>query len=750
MREKKQKSRIKKKIKNLFNVIFKYVTSVYAILAVTFVLTSLLFFPSRGLIYNLHVGDVSPQTIRAEEDLLIEDKAATQLRIDEARKNVTPVFDFNPSVYLELSRNVRNSFSMGRNALPKLTTKQSIKKFETTFFKTMGIEADHSIFERLMGVRFSPEIEEAIVSICMQLKDKPIVSTKEGIGSASKVITVKDLRTGKQKQMKTSSILDVERVKFEIYEDIISSKQSYAYQFLIWDIAKKLIRPNLFYNSAETERRKDEAAAKVDKAFIQVKKGQVIVREGDIITPADYAKLTAMNMLERKKDIIFDYARITLLLAVFGFFSYLIMRHMGKRYLKDENHVRLFLVTFLLSVVVVKVYEYLASNISYSSALLSKISILYATPFAFGAAIIALTTSFELSLIFAFLLSACVFLLPDKAVNMQIALYVFLGSTGGSLCISKCKERAGIIKTGTNISLINVILILLFSMHEGFFSVHTLISCVFGIISGITVILIVSGILPVYEWLFGISTNIKLMELGNLNHPLLRELALKAPGTYQHSIAMSSLAESAAQAIGADSVLAKVGAYYHDIGKMSKPLYFIENQMSGVNKHNKLSPSMSALILIDHVKEGILLANKYRLGRRIKDIIQQHHGTTLIKYFYNKAKEQKMDVKEEEFRYKGPKPQTREAGIIMIADQIEAISRTLTDPSISHIKQVVKKTITDIFLDGQLDECDLTLADLNKISDAFVKVLSGMFHYRVDYPEAAGENGSNTKQGKNQ
>jgi len=580
MREKKQKSRIKKKIKNLFNVIFKYVTSVYAILAVTFVLTSLLFFPSRGLIYNLHVGDVSPQTIRAEEDLLIEDKAATQLRIDEARKNVTPVFDFNPSVYLELSRNVRNSFSMGRNALPKLTTKQSIKKFETTFFKTMGIEADHSIFERLMGVRFSPEIEEAIV----------------------------------------------------------------------------------------------------------------IVREGDIITPADYAKLTAMNMLERKKDIIFDYARITLLLAVFGFFSYLIMRHMGKRYLKDENHVRLFLVTFLLSVVVVKVYEYLASNISYSSALLSKISILYATPFAFGAAIIALTTSFELSLIFAFL---------DKAVNMQIALYVFLGSTGGSLCISKCKERAGIIKTGTNISLINVILILLFSMHEGFFSTHTLISCVFGIISGITVILIVSGILPVYEWLFGISTNIKLMELGNLNHPLLRELALKAPGTYQHSIAMSSLAESAAQAIGADSVLAKVGAYYHDIGKMSKPLYFIENQMSGVNKHNKLSPSMSALILIDHVKEGILLANKYRLGRRIKDIIQQHHGTTLIKYFYNKAKEQKMDVKEEEFRYKGPKPQTREAGIIMIADQIEAISRTLTDPSISHIKQVVKKTITDIFLDGQ-------------------------------------------------
>jgi len=234
-----------------------------------------------------------------------------------------------------------------------------------------------------------------------------------------------------------------------------------------------------------------------------------------------------------------------------------------------------------------------------------------------------------------------------------------------------------------------------------------------------------------------------------LNHPLLRELALKAPGTYQHSIAMSSLAEAAAQAIDADSVLAKVGAYYHDIGKMSKPLYFVENQMGGVNKHDKLSPPMSALILIDHVKEGILLANKYRLGRRIKDIIQQHHGTTLIKYFYSKAKEKKMDVKEEEFRYKGPKPQTREAGIIMIADQVEAISRTLSEPSISHIRQLVKKTTTDIFLDGQLDECELTLADLDKISNAFVKVLSGMFHYRIDYPETAGENGSTAKQGKN-
>jgi putative nucleotidyltransferase with HDIG domain len=748
MKEKKQ-GKVRKKINNFFNIISKYVTSIYAMLAVIFVVTSFLFFPSRGLIYNLHVGDVSPQTIRAEENLLIEDKASTQLRINEAKKNVTPIFDFNHSVYLEVVHNVENSFSMGRNALPKLTTKQNRKKFETTFFKTIGIETDHSIFERLIRLKFSPEIERAIINACMQLKDKPIVSMKKGVGLISGVITVKDLQTGGQKQTKSSSIADVEKVKFEIYENIISSKQSYTHQFLIWDITKKLIRPNLFYNSAETKKMKDEAAAKVDKAFIQVKKGQVIVREGNIITTADYAKLTAMNMLKYKQNVIFDYARIILLLAAFGFSCYLIMQYMGKKYLKNENYIKLFLATFLLNVVVVKVYEYLASNISYTNALLSKISILYATPFACGAVLIALTISFEFSLIFAFLLSACAFLLPDKTVNMQIALYVFLGSAGGSLCISKRKERIGIIKTGMNISLISTALILLFSMHEGFFSAHTLISCAFGIVSGITVILIVSGILPIYEWLFGISTNIKLMELGNLNHTLLRELALKAPGTYQHSIAMSSLAEAAAQAIDADSVLAKVGAYYHDIGKMSKPLYFVENQVGGVNKHDKLSPPMSALILIDHVKEGILLANKYRLGRRIKDIIQQHHGTTLIKYFYSKAKEKKMDVKEEEFRYKGPKPQTREVGIMMIADQVEAISRTLSDPSISHIRQLVKKTTTDVFLDGQLDECELTLADLDKISNAFVKVLSGMFHYRIDYPEIESENGSTTKQEKN-
>jgi hypothetical protein len=749
MKEKKP-SKIKKEINKFFNTIFRYITNIYTILIVTFIVVAFLFFPSRGFIYHLHIGNVSPQTIRAEKNLLIEDKKATELRVKEARESVIPRFDFDRSIYLRIAHNVKNSFSMGRKTLSKLTTKQNREEFEKKLFETLGIEINHSIFERLIGLKFSQKMEKTIIDICVQLKDKPIISAKKNFRITSNVIMVKDLQTNKKEKMEISSITDIEKVKFKTYEDIISSEESYAYQFLIWDITKKLIQPNLFFNSAETKRIKDEAAVMVNKVFIQVKKGQVIVREGDIITPTAYIKLNAMNILKYKQNVAFDYARVILLLIILGIFSYLIMQQIGKKYFKNENYIKLFLITFLLNIIVIKIYEYLAGNISYNSALLTKVSILYATPYVFGAVLVALVISFEYSLIFAILLSSCVFLLPDKIIGIQLAIYILLGCVMGSLYISRHRERAGIIKTGGTVSVINIILILLFSLHAGFFSINTLISCAFGVVSGITVILIVSGLLPIYEWLFNISTSIRLMELGNLNHPLLRELALKTPGTYQHSIVISSLAEAAAQAVGADSLLSKVGAYYHDIGKMSKPLYFVENQMGGINKHDKLSPPMSALILIDHVKEGINLANKYRLGRSIKDIIQQHHGTTLIKYFYNKAKEQKMDIKEEEFRYKGPKPQTREAGIIMIADQVGAASRTLSEPSVSHIRQLVKKITTDIFLDGQLDECELTLRGLNNISDAFVKVLSGMFHHRIEYPEAEGENRITTKKEKSQ
>jgi hypothetical protein len=242
---------------------------------------------------------------------------------------------------------------------------------------------------------------------------------------------------------------------------------------------------------------------------------------------------------------------------------------------------------------------------------------------------------------------------------------------------------------------------------------------------------------------FGLTTDIKLLELANLDQPLLRELMVQSPGTYHHSVIVSNMVEATAEAVKANPLLAKVAAYYHDIGKIRKPLYFIENQRANENKHEKLAPSMSSLVLISHIKDGVELAKQYKLGREITDIIRQHHGTSLISFFYQKAKEQSEkkgaksgQVKEEDFRYPGPKPQTKEAGLVMLADVVEAASKTLVDPTAARIQGMVQRIIKRVFSDGQLDECELTLKDLNEIARSFNKTLSGIFHHRIEYPGA--------------
>jgi cyclic-di-AMP phosphodiesterase PgpH len=279
-------------------------------------------------------------------------------------------------------------------------------------------------------------------------------------------------------------------------------------------------------------------------------------------------------------------------------------------------------------------------------------------------------------------------------------------------------------------------------IYGSLYSWETLVALISGFAGGVLSGVIATGVLPLVEMSFGFTTDIKLLELSNLDQPLLRDLMVQAPGTYHHSVIISNMVEATAKAVQARPLLAKVSAYYHDIGKMKKPLYFIENQMGGENRHEKLAPSMSSLILISHVKDGVELAKEHKLGREIIDIIQQHHGTTLISYFYQKAKdrmaakgERSTEIKEEDFRYPGLKPQTKEAGLVMLADMVEAASRSLVDPTPARIQGMVQKIINNVFSDGQLDDCELTLKDLHEIAKSFNKTLSGIFHHRIEYPE---------------
>jgi putative nucleotidyltransferase with HDIG domain len=245
------------------------------------------------------------------------------------------------------------------------------------------------------------------------------------------------------------------------------------------------------------------------------------------------------------------------------------------------------------------------------------------------------------------------------------------------------------------------------------------------------------GLLHLFEMLFGITTNITLLELSDLNNPILKDLILKAPGTYHHSLIVGNLAEAACDAISANSLLARVGAYYHDIGKIEKAEYFSENEIEAKSRHEALTPTMSALIIINHVKDGIEVARKHNLPASILDFITQHHGTGLIYFFYQRALEKNGDesfLKEEDFRYPGPKPQTKEAAVVLLADAVEASSRTLSDPTPARIQALTQRIINNKFIDGQLDECDLSLKDLNKIAMSFARILTGIFHSRVEYP----------------
>jgi len=269
------------------------------------------------------------------------------------------------------------------------------------------------------------------------------------------------------------------------------------------------------------------------------------------------------------------------------------------------------------------------------------------------------------------------------------------------------------------------------------------------VVNGIVSSIVVIGVLPVFEYIFRVVTNISLLELSDFNHPILKKMILEAPGTYQHSLVVANLAEAAAEAIGANPLLARVGAYYHDIGKINRSNYFVENQIPYRDVHKGLKPSISKLIIINHVKEGVELAKKYHLNPNIIDFITQHHGRSLVYYFYQRAKELEPGSEdEEEYRYPGPRPQSKEVAIVSLADTIEALSRTLEEPTPSRIEEMVKEVVRKKFIEGELDESELTLKDLEKITNSFIRILNAIFHTRINYPQNDTDKKS-TKPGEN-
>ena len=313
------------------------------------------------------------------------------------------------------------------------------------------------------------------------------------------------------------------------------------------------------------------------------------------------------------------------------------------------------------------------------------------------------------------------------------AWFIFMtSSTSAILSVDGARKRANVIRAGAIAGLFQLVSLILLENFQITSPQRYLIILINGLLCGIVTL----GILPLFEYLLQTVTNISLLELADLNHPVLQRLILEAPGTYHHSLIVGNLSDTACTAIGANGLIARIGAYYHDIGKLHKPEYFSENQDMKKNRHDDLSPTMSKIVIMNHIKEGLELAKKYSLSPALWGFIQRHHGSSLVYYFYRRAlegKEENEEITEEGFRYPGPKPDTRETAIVLLADSAEAATRSLKDPTPDKIAEMVHKVINNKFIDGQLDECELTLKDIEKISGVFIKILSGIYHSRVTY-----------------
>jgi putative nucleotidyltransferase with HDIG domain len=378
--------------------------------------------------------------------------------------------------------------------------------------------------------------------------------------------------------------------------------------------------------------------------------------------------------------------------------------------------------------------EYTFEGLARGLEIEAESSIIFGIPIPAGAMLVTLLFDFHTAIVFSFIVSLLSGVWQGDAA---FAVYAFVGSLAAAFSMIHCKKRTAILKGGLYVlgaNVITVVTLLLFS--GGLLSYEAPKSLAFVFISSVAVVAIVSLVLPIFETLFKVTTDISLLELLDLEHPLMKNLMISAPGTYHHSLIVGSLVEACAEVVGVNPLLARVGAYYHDIGKLKMPEYFIENQSTGVSKHEKLTPHMSSMILTSHVKEGTDLAEQHKLPETVKEIIQQHHGNALITYFYQKAKGQPNgdELSAEEYKYPGPRPQSRASALIMMADAVEAASRVLNDPTPARIDALVDKIINHIFLEGQLDECELTLKDIYEIKKRFTHILTGILHKRINYP----------------
>ncbi len=699
-------------------------------------------------------GAIASRDYVAPRDLLLPDDEATRERQARARFEVLPVYDLDLGVARERAAQLADLFTRGRQLLARpgqggQRNQPPLAELLAAGQGAGGLELSPEQAELLARRLFPRALEERLAGLFAGALRRGVVGNKALLlENRIHGVLLRNLESGEEERhFDLFDHLGYPDEARAFLEDEVREWPGFtaAERRLLADLVLENLAPNLDLNRSETLARRAAAAAAVARVFTQVRRGQVVARTGDQVDAAQARVIAHLVGERRGRERLPALLGTLLLLGLAAGAAWLGLRH---EQVLHHSRRRLFgegLLVLLLALLGAKVHFLLAGALARSfdaPPLDSLRSYAYTVPFAALGLVAALLFGRHAALVLSLLFAVLASRLAEPEPHW-VVLYALGGSLAAIYAVERhhFKQRSVLLRVGLVVAAANAAMILILHALAGG-PLNGLLQAGFellmGLGGGLFVAVIASFAIPALEGTLAITTDIKLVELSNTNLPLLRRLAFEAPGTFQHSLMVANLAKEGCEAIGADAVLAYTGALYHDVGKVFRPEYFVENQRPGHNRHDKLLPSMSALILINHVKEGVELARQHKLPRLVLDAIEQHHGTRLIKYFYNRALEQSAggagDVREENYRYPGPRPQSKAMAVLMLADAVEAASRTLVEPTTGKIRTLIRTILDDCLRDNQLEETDLTLSDLRRVTDAFERVLSTIFHQRIDYP----------------
>ncbi|UJF35080.1 HD family phosphohydrolase [Paenibacillus hexagrammi] len=707
--------------------------------ALLFLLLALLFYGSLYTklvpqVYDIQLGAISEKTIYAPRQ--IENAVATEQAKEDAAKRVQPVYQvvnlrndalidaiFDRLLLINSDEEVKfdDKVSIYRRVIPQL-----ISDLESESIKSLQASGQYN--DQLME-QISQGLTEQQYKLPEEAYFKLPRLTKEDL--AAMLPVTKDIVS----KLMNDQILDAQPARAKVAELVNTSPLTKnTTREMVTEIARAVITPNKFYDQKGTDDARGQARESVKPVFIN--KNEVLVNEGDVITEEIYARLDTLELLKDKANHL-PQLGLVILSILLSFVMVMFVKQSVLPIQYNNSQLVMLLLIFIINTAAMKIIS-LGQNLDYPH-------IGYLAPTALGSVLIAILLDAPIAFISSVLFSLMASIIFNtehvQLFDFRYGLVSLVICFSAVFAIQRASQRATILKAGLMISFFSMLTITsVMLLEDQWTQKDALFSLSFAAAGGLLTAVFVIGLLPFFEAAFGILSPLKLVELSNPNHPLLRKLLTETPGTYHHSVMVGNLSEAAAESIGADGLLCRVGSYYHDVGKTKRPSYFIENQTNIENPHDRIDPNLSKSIIIAHPRDGVEMLKEFKMPKPIRDIAEQHHGTTLLHYFYHKAVKQAeeegsdKEYREEDFRYPGPKAQSKEAAIVGIADSVEAAVRSLRNPTLEQIDSMVHKIIKSRLDDGQFNECDLTLKELDTIAKTLNETLLGIFHSRIEYP----------------